>query len=285
MGYGFGWRLVAFDARTRAGVVALGDERLPFDAAAAMGEVLEVGGEVFVRLQPSAGSTHVARVWPCLAQLPVPAGALGARDDAPARDPSADARLASLLVAIPAPFVAVVSTEPERTISVAAGRAWRNAYGLAGWDVSYHGELRCEGATSTATGAVRVACARPANARERAWLHAGQGLGTGDVALALCERRGDLEPSIEARLVLISARSITWQPAPPRERLAEIERALAEARATSVRVSRRSLFALVGEEVVASIPLTSDDEARALSAWGRFVAPILRGDDVDWELP
>lgn len=53
-------------------MVALGAQRLGFDAAATADEDLRVGDDVFVRLAPSSSKDpHVVRLWPCLARVRV----------------------------------------------------------------------------------------------------------------------------------------------------------------------------------------------------------------------
>lgn len=281
MAHGHGWRIVRLDPEARSGEVAGAGMQLHFDASAVADEVLEVGAEVFVRLQSSSGPPHVARLWPCLARFD------GDAPEGAAAPPASDERgTRGLLRDVHTPSIGLVGMNGDGPVTVLFGSASRNAYGIAGWDVGYYGALTCDRALASRTGAIRVAELRPADARERAWLHARRTLAPDDVTLALVERRDEHDPSAEARVVLVAARAITWTPPPAAERVRAISRALAYPMGVcSVRVEGRALVAISDDQLARPVlDFASEAEATAFDPWCRFVGALLGGDDVDWEL-
>ncbi|MGE0790851.1 MAG: hypothetical protein AB7S26_34570 [Sandaracinaceae bacterium] len=277
---GYGWHLVAFDPVDRRGTVALGDRRLDFDAAAATGEDLRIGDDVFVRLQSSDAAPHVARVWPTVARVRVSDG----RVLAPALDDAIGAHAAGVLGhALGATPVQVVD-EGRGSVLLVVCEIDANAYGIGGADITVYGAVRCGGARAMNETRLDAADVRLALPEERAIAHADEPLTPRSIVVAIPERRSADDSAAPARVAMVVCASVAWiaPPDPARAREAEaalLQRAPFTRGVAAVEVEAGSLIARGAEDNEPFFDLASPAEATAFvpvcAAW----TAALRGDD------
>ncbi len=280
---GFGWRLVAFDPATRSGEVAVGARVLRFESAAAADEDLRLGDEVFVRLLSSAPSEpHVACVWPCLTRLSTPEGA----ELCPA--PTLTARIAEdaerMLAALPRVDAVLAVMAGEGSLRLALFDLDRNAYGIAGHDLTVYGALCCTGVRHGPPRELgHPVVLRLADDVERAWAHAERALAPETLVLAMVDRRDELSPVRgQAAVVLVSCDRITWQPGPPRSRLWAAEEAVMAALRRGldvVTVDDGRLMGRVHGRLERLLALAGPAETAAFEPWCDAVSWLLRDMD------